>query len=154
MKVARVFIQEYTGKSIGDIHDVFSPENHPGSILGGIIKEVEVTDNFDASTMKGVVAEDGSVTFEEDTVKIVAKLDKSREDKLSELRKQREPKLQRVDQLVNIAVLDAWSASDKAELKTYRLALLNMTDTYKVDMSLLDDLDISNIEFPIEPSPE
>lgn len=73
MKIARVYYTEYPGRQIGDIHDVFSPENHPGSLLSANIKEVEVGDDFDASVMKGVVAEDGSVTFEVDTAKQTAK---------------------------------------------------------------------------------
>lgn len=73
MKIARVFISEYPGRAIGDIHDVFSPENHPGSILSGTIKEVEVADDFDKEIMQGVVAEDGSVTFEESPAKVAAK---------------------------------------------------------------------------------
>lgn len=73
MKIARVFITEYPGRAIGDIHDVFSPENHPGVILGGTLKEVEVADDFDPSTLKGVIAEDGSVTFEADPAKVAAK---------------------------------------------------------------------------------
>jgi len=73
MKIARVFVTAYPGKSIGDIHDVFSPENHPGSLLGGTIKECEVADDFDMSIMKAVVAEDHSVTFESDSAKVAAK---------------------------------------------------------------------------------
>lgn len=74
MKIARVFIAEYPGRAIGDIHDVFSPENHPGSILSGTLKECEVADDFDMSIMRGVIAEDGSVTFEEDPAKVAAKV--------------------------------------------------------------------------------
>lgn len=73
MKIARVFVQEYPGRQIGDINDVFSPENHPGAILSGTLKECEVADDFDPSIMKGVVAEDGSVTFEQDAAKVAAK---------------------------------------------------------------------------------
>lgn len=74
MKIARVFIQEYPGRQVGDIHDVFSPENHPGSVLSGIIQECEVADDFDSSIMKGVIAEDGSITFEQDAAKVAAKV--------------------------------------------------------------------------------
>lgn len=73
MKIARVFIQEYPGRQVGDIHDVFSPDNHPGSVLSGIIQECEVADDFDSSIMKGVIAEDGSITFEQDAAKVAAK---------------------------------------------------------------------------------
>ena len=55
MKIARVFIQEYPGRQVGDIHDVFSPENHPGVILSGIIAEVEVADDFDKSIMSATI---------------------------------------------------------------------------------------------------
>ena len=73
MKIARVFIKEYPGRQIGDIHDVFSPENHPGSILSGLLAEVEVADNFDASIMQAEVAEDGAVTFAESPTKVAAR---------------------------------------------------------------------------------
>lgn len=72
MKLARVFVQEYPGRQIGDIHDVIDSENHPGSILSGTIKEVEVAEDFDPETMIAVV--DGeSVTFQEDAAKVAAK---------------------------------------------------------------------------------
>lgn len=74
MKIARVFIQEYPGRQVGDIYDVFSPENHPGSLLSGTIKEVEVADDFDPSDKKGVIAEDGSISFEVDPAKLAAKV--------------------------------------------------------------------------------
>lgn len=73
MKIARVYIQDYPGRQIGDIHDVFSPENHPGPILSGIIKEVEVADDFDKETMVGVIGENGDISFEVDAQKVAAK---------------------------------------------------------------------------------
>jgi hypothetical protein len=83
MKIARVFIQEYPGRQIGDIHDVFSPENHPGSILSGTIKEVEVADDFDMSIMQGVVV-DGEVTFEESPTKVAAKVSADKAAQITE----------------------------------------------------------------------
>ena len=72
MKIARVFVSEYPGKQVGDIHDVFSPEQHPGSLLSGIIKEVEVADDFDAEIMEATVVE-GEVTFAVSSAKQAAK---------------------------------------------------------------------------------
>lgn len=74
MKIARVFIQEYPGRQIGDVHDVFSPENHPGPVLSGIIAEVEVADDFDKDVVDVVVAEDKSVTIEPNATKAAAKV--------------------------------------------------------------------------------
>lgn len=82
------------------------------------------------------------------------KLDKQREDKLNDIRKLRDSKLIRVDQLINIAVLDAWTAPDKVELKAYRQALLDITESYKADLSLIDALDITAIVFPVESTAE
>ena len=72
MKLARVFVQEYPGRQVGDIHDVIDPDNHPGSILSGTIKEVEVADDFDKDIMTAVIDGD-DVTFEEDQDKVAAK---------------------------------------------------------------------------------
>ena len=88
----------------------------------------------------------------EDSEKAADKLDASREAKLEQLRQMREPKLARVDQLVNIAFLDGWTAGEKTELKNYRLALLNITEDFKSNMALLDDQDLNEIEWPEEPS--
>jgi hypothetical protein len=78
MKIARVFVQEYPGRQIGEIHDVFSPENHPGSILSGIIKEVEVADDFDKEVMEATVESDGSVSFASSPAKVAAKAAKAK----------------------------------------------------------------------------
>ena len=79
MKIARVFVQEYPGRQIGDIHDVFSPENHPGAILSGTLKEVEVADDFDKEIMSATIEENGDVTFAEDAAKVAAKALKTKE---------------------------------------------------------------------------
>lgn len=74
MKIARVFITQYPGRSVGDIYDVFSLEGRPAAVLEGTLKEVEVADDFDMSIMQGVVAENGDVTFEESPEKVAAKV--------------------------------------------------------------------------------
>lgn len=73
MKIARVFVSQYPGKQVGDIYDVFASENHPGSILGGTLAEVEVADDFDKDVVDAVIAEDKSVTFEINDDKVAAK---------------------------------------------------------------------------------
>jgi hypothetical protein len=110
------------------------------------------------------VDQDGNPVFEQEEVetseleivpdadKVAAKLQSSREEKLQELRKIRDEKLLRVDVLVNLAVLYSWTASEKTELRNYRQALLDVTEDYKDDMHLLDDLEISAIQWPEEPS--
>ena len=81
-----------------------------------------------------------------------AKLSDARIRKLDAVRAAREPKLKRVDVLSNIAYLNSWTAGEKTELKNYRLALLDITEAYKADPSLLDDLDVAAIVWPDEPS--
>lgn len=73
MKLARVFISEYPGRQVGDIFDIIDSDNHPGSILSGIIAEVEIPEGMDESTMKAVIGEDGAISFEVDTEKVAAK---------------------------------------------------------------------------------
>ena len=75
-----------------------------------------------------------------------------RESKLDQLRSKRSEKLVRCDQLVNIAFLNAWTAGEKTELKNYRLALLEVTESFKADMSLVDALNINSFEWPTEPT--
>ncbi len=72
MKIARVFIQEYPGRQVGDIHDVFEVENHPGSILSGILAEVEVPEGMDERYLGATIAEDGTVTLAVDAGKLAA----------------------------------------------------------------------------------
>ena len=55
MKIARVFIAEYSGKQVGDIHDVFDPASHPGSLLSGTLLEVEVDDEFDKEIQSAAI---------------------------------------------------------------------------------------------------
>ena len=55
MKIARVFIEEYSGRQVGDIHDVIDSENHPGSVREGILKEVPVADEFDPDIVAATI---------------------------------------------------------------------------------------------------
>lgn len=121
----------------------------PAELDADCVQIVEVAEALDPETQLVIPAH---LAVEEDAVKASAKLAASREAKLEELRKLREPKLARVDQLVNIAVLDAWTAGEKTELKNYRTALLDITEPYKADMSLIDALDLEAIQWPVEPS--
>jgi len=75
-----------------------------------------------------------------------------REAKLDQLRSSRSEKLTRCDQLVNIAFLNSWTAGEKTELKNYRLALLDVTEVFKADMSLVDALNVSTFVWPTEPT--
>lgn len=68
---------------------------------------------------------------------------------LNGLRAERDEKLKRVDQLINIAFLNSWSGPEKTELKNYRQELLDITEPFKADMSLCDNI---NVEWPEEPS--
>jgi len=71
MKIARVFIQEYPGRQVGDIHDIIDSENHPGSILSGIIAEVEIPEGMDERYL-GATVENGEVTLAIDAAKLAA----------------------------------------------------------------------------------
>lgn len=73
MRLARVFVQEYPGRQVGSIHDFIDSDNHPGSILSGTLAEVEVPEGMDESTMKAVIGEDGTISFEVDAEKVAAK---------------------------------------------------------------------------------
>lgn len=95
--------------------------------------------------------EDFSIS--EDSIKKQAYVDQQRLNKLNQLRSQRDEKLKRVDQLINIAFLNSWTAAEKTELKDYRQALLDITEPYKANMSsLCDDLDLNSFVWPTEPS--
>lgn len=149
----KILIVDKSNLSVVSVYEADTPNlGEFGGPWGdsNVCAHIAVPEEMDADC----VQVDENMVVSIDAAKASAKLGKAREDKLKELRKQREPKLAKVDQLVNIAVLDAWSAGDKAELKAYRLALLNMTEVYKADMSLIDALDLANVEFPIEPSAE
>lgn len=80
------------------------------------------------------------------------KLSEARAAKLEEVRNARKPKLKRVDVLMNIAYLNSWTGPEKTQLKDYRQALLDITESYKDDAATLDSLDVSAIEWPVEPS--
>lgn len=79
-------------------------------------------------------------------------LEQSRDAKLEEFRQARDAKLKRMDNLVNIAFLNSWTSIEKTELRNYRQALLDITESYKADRSLLDSLDIAAVEWPVEPA--
>ena len=66
MKIARVFVHDHTNGKMGDILDVFDPEDHPGKVLGGILEEVEVPDDFDKDTMAFSIV-DHKVEYDEET---------------------------------------------------------------------------------------
>lgn len=152
----KILIVNKADLSIASKYDAAEPNqsNYGGPWCdSNVCAHIAIPEEMDADCVAVEMQEDEMVVVI-DAAKASAKLSKVRKDKLKELRKQREPKLAKVDQLVNIAVLDAWTAPEKAELKAYRLALLNMTEVYKADMSLIDALDVSAIEFPIEPSAE
>lgn len=71
MRLARVFVQEYPGRQIGSIHDVIDSDNHPGSILSGILAEVEVPEGMDERYL-GATVENGEVTLAIDAGKMAA----------------------------------------------------------------------------------
>lgn len=88
--------------------------------------------------------------FENQTLKN-ARLAQERNLILNQIRYLRESKLNKVDQLVNDAYLLDWNSTAKEELKDYRQALLDITETYKLNPELLDSLDVTAIDWPEEP---
>lgn len=132
-------------------------------VQDGIVKNIVVGDENFANSIRSnwddVVSIDGLTlrprigwAYDGETFSIPSKsVENLRESKLEEIRDIRSPKLAKVDLLCNLALLNSWTGSEKIELRDYRLALLNITEPYKADMSLLDDLDISDIEWPSEP---
>ena len=51
MKIVRVFIGEYQGREIGDIHDSFDANQHPGSLLSGTIGEFDLPVELEAEKL-------------------------------------------------------------------------------------------------------
>lgn len=149
MKIARVFVQEYANYQVGDINDVFDVNYHPGQLLSGVLKEVPVADDFDHTVKKGIVAEDGSISFVDDEDKIQNK----RNQKLATLRMLRDQKLKEVDLMVNDVSLND-SEYTAAQVKAYRQALKDFTVPYKYANDAnkakiaIDGLDLLNISWP------
>jgi hypothetical protein len=114
-----------------------------------ITQHVSVPEDMDIHFIRGSIDEDENIILSED---IDAKLSNPRNTKLNEVRAIREAKLHKLDVLCNIAYLNSWSALEKTELKNYRQDLLDITEVYKDNMASLDDLDISTIEWPTEPT--
>lgn len=119
---------------------------------------VAVPNEIDARAVKAVLVpqqgEIGDIDYQEESVNLEVDPDKMpaiREEKLKKIRELREPRLARVDQLVNVAVLEAWAAPEREALRDYRLALLNVTEVYKANMTLLDAINPSDVVFPEEP---
>lgn len=157
MKIARVFVTEYPGRIIGDIFDMIDPTNHPGALLGGTIKEVEVEDNFDPEIVTATVGEDQSVSFAIDPTKVTAKANRARAAKLQHLRNLRISKLSEVDILVNDLALGDTDVT-VAAVKEYRQALKDITSpfkSYEADSdhaTALDELNLETFEWPETPS--
>ena len=157
MKIARVFVGEYPGKSIGDIFDVVDPNNHPGVLLSGVIQEVQVEDDFDKDVMSATIEEDRSISFALNPAKVTAKLNHTRSVKLQALRNLRAPKLDEVDIFVNDLTLTDTSLSVE-DVKNYRQALKDVTSPFKNYESdnghatALDALVIESFEWPEKPT--
>lgn len=157
MKICRVFVAEYPGRSAGDIFDLVDPNNHPGPLLHGILKEVSVEDDFDHEIMTATVGEDLSVSFATDPAKVSAKLNRARNSKLQALRNLRAPRLGEVDILVNDLALEDTALTAEA-VKEYRQELKDVTNPFKNYESdsghaaALDALVLETFEWP--PLPE
>lgn len=155
MKKARVFIQAYGGQDIGHIHDVVPMDAE--KVLEGILQEVEVPDDFNKDIVTAVIAEDGSITFEEDASKVEAQIGLSRATKLSQLRKLREALLAEVDLMINDLALDD-TALTQVQVKSYRQELKDVTEPYKNYASdeghaaALDSLVVAEFTWPTKPS--
>lgn len=140
MKKVRV----YTPKENEEVKFYDMPDN----VLSSFV-DIEVEDSFDTSDKKAIIAEDGTVSFEQDSVKI----QKKRDLKLMLLRSMRNQKLQELDILINDIALGV-SSLLAADLVEYRQSLKDFTDTYKYvndsnkAKAIIDDLDLENIAWP------
>jgi hypothetical protein len=115
------------------------------------LEVMSVVDDIDELTQE-VVGKKLEFSEEKYEAKQVALLNIERNKKLEALRQLRDAKLPKVDLLVNLAVLYAWTTTEKNELKAYREALLNITEPYKNSPILLDSLVLSEVVWPTEPS--
>lgn len=154
MKLARVFIQEYSGNAVGVIHDVVA---QPAGVLEGILQEVEVEDDFNKDIMTATIGEGGVITFEEDPAKVAVVLNGTRESKLGFLRTARQTKLLEVDVMVNDLALGDTSLT-QVQIKDYRQELKDVTNPYKDHATdedhatALDALDVAAFTWPTKPS--
>lgn len=154
MKYARVYISEYGTRQVGEINDVV---DQPAGVLEGILKEVEVPDDFNMNIMTAVIAEDGSITFEEDAAKVAEQLEEVRAGKLTHLRALRSAKLMEVDIMVNDLALGDTSLT-QVQIKDYRQALKDVTEPFKEyatdedHATALDALDVPGFVWPVKPS--
>lgn len=105
------------------------------------VSSVEGTDEFDRNYIDHSF--DAEYTIEQSDI--------TTEINIEKLRAIREPKLKRCDQLINIAFLNAWTASEKTELKNYRQALLDITEPYKTNTQLSDE-ELNSFVWPTEPT--
>jgi hypothetical protein len=99
-----------------------------------------------------IINEDGSIT--EATYELipaeytVEQTDITNEYKLNKIRELRKPLMDEADILVNIAYD---KTSGIAVVKAYRQALRDCTNDVKADMSLLDEMEPADFEFPAKP---
>jgi len=148
----KVLIVNNVDLSIASKYDADAPsQSNYGGPWGSSMftSHVICPEELDSDCVKAEMQDD-EIIIVADEAKVAIKLQSQRNLKLEQIRRLRDEKLIKVDRLVNIAVLDAWTTTEKNELKTYRQALLDITEPYKADMSLLDN----DIEWPIEPSAE
>lgn len=129
------------------------------SAFGGQLARVDIYDHVECPqnvdptcALASWDAENAEYLVTTDSAKTASKLEAARNKKLNVIRNKRSEKLARVDQLVNVAFLNSWTATEKTELKNYRQALLDITESYKNDMPSLDQVDPNSIAWPIEPS--
>ena len=133
----------------------FRQEDICNPYTGPHLRSLEVPQNVHADDAKIEMVNGQLKVVEDEDLKAAreaAELSIAREAKLKRIRDIRAPKLVRVDQLINIAFLNSWTASEKTELRNYRQALLDITEDFKADMSSLDAVDPEAMEWPVEPS--
>lgn len=111
---------------------------------------IQLPDDVDHECAEAVIAEDGSITLDENSDLKQAKRDRT----LSQLRDLRNLKLDEVDVMINELVLG--ERSDTAAVSTYRDALKAITDSYKkIDghaKAAIDSLDLEAVAWPTKPA--
>lgn len=105
-------------------------------------------DLIDQETGEFKLLWDGSQIIEADLTQEKRKV--KRKKKLEALREARKAKLDEMDIMIKELVLDL--RTDKAMVKGYRQALLELTEPYKTNPHFLDNLNVEQFAWPEKPT--
>lgn len=144
--MAKIAIVMRDSMSVASVYEADAPQQHRYGGPWGRAEEalhLMVPEGMDADCVEavlvpesGVPGEEGYVAehyeLQEDVDKVAAKTQRQRDAKLAELRKQRDVKLGVADnQLKKHVDADPNAVAIEADWKTYRIALRDITSSYK-----------------------